>query len=260
MKRREEYNDATAHVSDDVCFDLVLELLPRDQMDLVLRHISSCSPCEKRFQELAGDRERSAVFANTESTTGHRARRAVSQRSVWEPVMYWLGRRRVRLGLAMGLAAVLIGMLILDRPAELDGISIGKLPPYEEVGPLRMALPPASGEALQQGLELYSEGAYEQAARGLGGFSAAGPSEAFRRIYLGSALALSGDFEAALVVLEDVPVDVVPEPWSGEGRWTLFVALRATGQTERAQEIVDELATEPGEVGDRARRFKENDK
>jgi hypothetical protein len=53
---------------------------------------------------------------------------------------------------------------------------------------------------------------------------------------------------------DDVRVELVPEPWGGEARWTRAMALRDVGRAEEAREALRAIADEPGALGDRARR------
>lgn len=80
-----------------------------------------------------------------------------------------------------------------------------------------------------------------------------GQRENLRRIYLGSALARQGAYDGAVEILEPVPFHAVPDPWAGEGRWTLYVAYAASGQASEAEALLNELSREPGPFGDRAR-------
>jgi hypothetical protein len=104
-------------------------------------------------------------------------------------------------------------------------------------------------------LEAYDRGEFERAAEFLRDARASGPVETFRSIYLGSALAWTGDYAGAVEVLEEVPFDLVPDPWSGEARWTLFVSLRGAGNVARADSLLEELKLDSGVIGERARDF-----
>ena len=76
--------------------------------------------------------------------------------------------------------------------------------------------------------------------------------DSMRRIDLGSALAWRGRHDEAIAALEPVPLDLVPDPWAAEARWTLHLALRGAGQDAPAGDLLVELASEPGELGERA--------
>jgi hypothetical protein len=118
---------------------------------------------------------------------------------------------------------------------------------------LRNDVQPGVSEKLQQGIEAYSSGDLRGAADLLENTEVTGQLDNLRRLYLGSAYARLGEYHRAVQELESVTFISVPDPWGGEGRWTLYVALRALVRDEEAKSILEELAREPGEFGDRAR-------
>ena len=78
--------------------------------------------------------------------------------------------------------------------------------------------------------------------------------ETVRKVYLGSALALSGEHREAADILDGVSLDSLPEEWRGEAQWTLYVALDESGREARADSLLQALSQKAGEIGERARR------
>ena len=79
-----------------------------------------------------------------------------------------------------------------------------------------------------------------------------GVAEEVRLIYLGSTELQLGRPGAALVALQRVRLDLVPEPWRGETLWTLYVAHRLGGHREAAESLRRVLSARADSIGARA--------
>ena len=237
------------HVDDDVCIDLILDVLPKSEAEVALRHMACCTDCEKRFKKMAGDWERAAAHTaiNSRPTLVEPADLAG-----WERTRSVLRHRRVQLGFAAVAVVLLLALLIPGRLA--DPVPLHNLPEVTTELRTRTGVIVVPNAALLDALEAYNENDYARAADGLRAIEVSGAADAFRNVYLASSLAWMGRHDEAVAVLEVVPFDLVPEPWSGEARWTMYASLVAGGQHRRAETLLDELAEEAGDVGERARR------
>ena len=255
---REE--EETPHLNEEECEDLILGVLPEAEIDRILKHACSCSSCEALLQKRSAYWEHLRTRSPTADGRVVRRRiRADVHGFGWRQNLRALfGGRRLRLGFGLGLAAgtaAVLWMTLTPSPQpDLGDLPLPWLPPLGDDVRFRHAAPKL-GEDLVAGLEAYAERELSRAIPRLREAEASGPSDAYRRIYLGNALAQTRRYGEAAAVLEPIPFHLVPEPWAGEGRWTLYVALRGAGQKARADSLLRELVEDSGEVGDRARKL-----
>jgi tetratricopeptide (TPR) repeat protein len=109
---------------------------------------------------------------------------------------------------------------------------------------------------LEQGLEAYERGDYRRAVEILDRAGVAGlvaTEGTIRMIYLGNALAWEGKYDEAVRILEGVAFPLLPDEWSEEAQWTLFVAMKRSGRKASADSLLHHLASMEGAVGKRAR-------
>ncbi len=264
------------HFPEGRFIDLLSGLLSDDAAEQVFEHLVVCPACEDHFQALAADRNRLRAsrslpdFARVAAVrTIRSAARAVEPaaagsgaqgrgpglrwRWVFSPSSRWVPR----VAWMLGAAAVVTGIVLLtdSRPAlPPASASLPWLPSAADEVRLRGPEEPGPREALAEGLAAYDRRDFQRAAAVLQGAPASGDWDTIRRIYLGSALALNGQYPDAVSVLRVLPLRSLPSPWGTEGRWVLCVALRASGFVEGADSLLHALAEEPGEVGERARR------
>jgi hypothetical protein len=249
----------TRHITEDDCLDLLHGLLNEKQRDAALEHLGTCATCEQMFARHAAHEERvrargnltvrpdGSVVTEPRSAAGSPAETRGQTRVF--PI-----RRYFRVAAVAAAAAAVILMFVLPGTLQPpDTPELHSLPAPGEQIYLRSDPGTDTGDALQSGIDAYTSGELQLTVELLGGATASGQKENLRRIYLGSALARLGDFEAAVGTLEPVPFHTVPDPWAGEGRWTLYVAYAATGQASEAEALLIELSREPGAFGDRAR-------
>ncbi|HKQ62612.1 MAG TPA: hypothetical protein VJS92_15085, partial [Candidatus Polarisedimenticolaceae bacterium] len=74
------------------------------------------------------------------------------------------------------------------------------------------------------------------------------------KLLLASALLKTGDAAGARATLEELLVVTLPQPYRDRASWILAGALRGEGRAAEAQAILRQLAAEPGELQDAARR------
>jgi len=137
----------------------------------------------------------------------------------------------------------------MERPGEL---LLRWLP--ESTGDLQIrAATETVDPTLAAGFEAYASHDAETAIALLQSAEATGRLEILRKIYLGNALAWEGKYAEAAAILTTVRARILPDPWGSESRWTLYVALRESGDATAADSLLRVLATERGEGGERAR-------
>jgi tetratricopeptide (TPR) repeat protein len=173
----------------------------------------------------------------------------VAPRRLGQRIRVWVGKPRVWT-VALGAAAMLtVGVLSWpDRSVP----SYVRLPAGGEE--LHLRSQGGISPELRDGIAAYADADWERAIELLRDAPADQASDTLRRIYLASAYALTSRPAEALRELDDVRVELVPEPWGGEARWTRAMALRDVGRAEEAREALRAIADEPGALGDRARR------
>jgi TolA-binding protein len=247
------------HVDEDLGLDLLHGLLSHEESERVLEHLAECSPCEKRFQEMVGERERlRALRALPEGARQDRpSRTGRLLKDRWEDFLGSMRRPRFQLAwIPVAAAAVLLFIVLKPDPGTE---MLQQLPTSFEGTRFRASVAASSAE-FEAGLEAYAARDFKRASQLLGKATTSGPLETVRRVYLGSALAWRGKHEEAAKVLEDVALPTLPDPWGVEARWTLYVSLRETGQEAKADSLLRVLAKEAGPVGDRARGLLTDDR
>jgi hypothetical protein len=237
------------HPDDEVLADLAMRVLPGNDARRALDHMASCPECETRFQRIAADWEQSAARAG--ELSGRTIRDIVARPSpsladvLRRPVMRW----------AIGAAAVVVAALIL-LPIRTNGPETPgptRLPLLTHDVLPRSVLPTDQNDALLEGLDAYARDDFRGAIDALQAVETTGPVEALRRVYLASAFVFEGQCDEAIEILEGVPLDAVPDPWSAEALWTQYIALSDCGRATDAERVLRDLAVYPGEPGERAR-------
>lgn len=268
------------HLNEDICLDLLRGFLTAEERDQALTHASTCAACEKLFAQAAGQEERvrargalnvqpggaialepympmepaAAEIERAEAEAAEPASRQHPARARQTTVPTW--KRFFRPTLAAAAVAAAAVVLFLVIPRQDQGSLSDLLQPMANLGEevhLRSESPTGESGNLPKGIEAYKSGDLRRAADLLNNTEANGQLDNLRRVYLGSAYARLGEYEKAVHALETVPFISVPDPWGGEGRWTLYVALRAIGREKEADSLLERLAREPGQFGDRAR-------
>ncbi|MFN8549354.1 MAG: hypothetical protein U0527_15625 [Candidatus Eisenbacteria bacterium] len=252
-----------AHIDEDQAVDLLHGFLAAEESDQAFEHLKRCPVCEELFRRLAGDRERALVEAERhlpELDEQAAARIALPARRVsfFDRMRESFGRRgglAPRLGLALVAAAALVALVLWPRLAphrEADHlrVAIHQLPPVGELIPSRGEGDPYSDE-LVAGLAAYSRDDLALSVLLLEKAKVTGQLEMLRRLYLGSALARRGEYSRAVRILRNLPTTELPDPWNLEARWTLFVALRGSGETTAADSLLVVLRKDSGELGAR---------
>ncbi len=242
----------TPHLDDDLCIDLLAGLLPNEDRERQLEHIRACPACEQLLRRNASERERLHSSA---------AKLAANKRTSVVPLS---SARRSPLRTAgwtagFALAAAITALIVLPHRAKMD-LGLRPMPAFTELTRMR-AEGSASIEAkLAEGLNAYSEARYEQAIPFLrDAAEASARFEMMRRVYLGNALAMTGDHTEAVATLESLPFAVLPDPWAGEAAWTLALSYMESGRMASADSLLALLADQPGAIGLRASVLRASD-
>ncbi len=273
-----ENRSPSPHLDEHLCLDLLQGFLSPSETRKILAHVAVCPSCETLLRERAAENERitatrtlrefpdgslvlerrgsaSATREKTPSTLSTIALRAR------EALIGGVRMPRYRLAGAVALAAVVLLVLVWPRgPRISGGLELPVLPSYSFQLESRDVPESRESEGMMAGVRAYEEREFGRAARLLQAVEASELDEVdrtIRQIYLGSALAWTGQHEAAIRVLETVPFSSVPAPWGREAHWTLLVALEGAGHHASADSLLKILAEKPGEIGDRARRILE---
>ncbi len=253
-----ESANGVGHIDADQCVNLLRDLLEPEERGRVLAHLGACPRCEARFREMAADDELRWARVRLRRDAGGRLfldhRGPVARRAGAGPAwrLSW-----PRIGLWTAAAAVITIAILLLRAAPGPVADLPPLPGVPGQTTFRDAARIA-GPHLAEGLAAYEEGEYDRAVALLSASPVQGPWETMRRIYLASALAMTGRYREAADHLRTVPRADLPDTWDAEARWTLYVALRESSQETAADSLLDVLANEPGSVGERARTERES--
>lgn len=256
------------HLNGDRCLDLLLNLLPHTERDRAFEHIASCATCERLFKMRFAERERlRAAGKLVRGEDGQLALQTLEPdaeakpsaprnplRDVWNRIADAF--RSPRLRLAGGLVAAAVTVLIILIPLRKDDGGIAQphwLPGYSEDLQFRAMIEATADEDLAAGLQAYADRDLDQAVQALEKAETSGTMEKVRKVYLGSALALSGNHTRAIEILESVAARTLPDPWGSEACWSLYVALNESGRAVSADSLLRVLSGESGSVGDRAR-------
>jgi len=236
--------------------DLLNGFLSEKERDRVFAHIRTCGACEALLQERVTDRERLRALHPVPTMEGAGASQPSGLerflRMLLSPIQLLTQKPAAGLAVATAAVALIVVLVVLPDRGE------------QQQGPFWL---PADGTSLQlrdtgggrdldklaAGLSAYGERDLAQSIELLSSIELAGSDELMRRIYLASALTHTGDHERALALLETVRANLLPEPWRSETRWTIYVCLSELNRMEEARALLNELKTEEGEIGDRAR-------
>jgi hypothetical protein len=252
----------TRHLDEDVCIDLLRGLLSAEQRDAVLEHVETCPDCERMFARHAALEERlrarGALKVQTDGSValepGIPGDSAACESPSPSSARVIPFKRYFRVAaVAAAAAAVILIIVVPGLQRSPIPASLRPVPGVGEQIHLRSEPEVAADASFDRGIDAYARNDLQAAVELLRKADVTGQPENLRRIYLGSALARLGDFEGAVEILEPVPFHTVPDPWGGEGRWTLYVAYAATGLASEAEALLNELSREPGPFGDRAR-------
>lgn len=230
------------HVSDDRLIDLAQRLLNPPESDGVLAHVRVCPECETRFREVCREAE-ILRLGPLPVAGGETAARPAS------------GRRRALWAVAAAAVAAVALLLALElrgRRPVADGLDYWLPTEYERIL-VRSGGQPAGDARFSQAIEAYRLRDTQRVAELLQQSSMPEAHDPLKLV-LASALVWERRYEEAKVLLDGLDIYSLPMPWRDRANWILLTALRRKGDSTRAEGILRELASRPGEFRERARR------
>ncbi|MFH1573558.1 MAG: hypothetical protein ABIG68_06210 [Acidobacteriota bacterium] len=268
------------HLNEDQCINLLYELSPPGERERLLAHLESCTACERLFMSRVQERENlraskalrrrpdgrfTVEDMELEDPGGGAGVKPIGMRvrlsqwfsqrlsQWWMDILSDLRQHRVRWTMGFMITAAALLLLVLSQAGPPD-VRVYRLQPVPDE--IQTHLGPGSsapGGGLMLGFQAYAEGDFDAAMDRLRTAEAPEDLEAFRAAFLGSALALRGEFNEAMAVLRSADLNALPLPWRCEAEWTLYVALMRKGREAEADALLRAIAREPGAVGERAR-------
>lgn len=242
-----------AHINEDRLMDLLGGLLDAEDERATLAHLKRCALCEEHFRMLVQERETLRAKPAPRVVGGHVVLPAYDARNKVVP----LRRRRARwigAGAAVAAATLAVVFWSVFSPSPSGALKYW-MPTSED--PAAAEAEPSEMRELQDALRAYEAHDTKRAVRLLE--SAELPdgddqAEAIRRLYQASALVNEGHADRALRLLDRIDAGRLPDPWRCRAGWVRYLALRKSGQDERAHELLGHLADEVGDVGEMARK------
>src|SRR5678815_2453671 len=227
------------HITETRLMDLAAGLLSSAEQRDVTGHVRSCAECENRLRLIVADRE-SARSGPAPALSDGKIQLARKKR-----------RPAILVPAAIAAAVVLVvavGILVVNHK---DSVPDYWIPITGETVILRTV-----DDGMTDALRAYqahdAKAAVEEL-RAFTPFSDDPAASTLRDVYLASALVNAGRSSESLELLERLTLNFLPGQWRGHARWVRYVALRRTDQDKEADEVLDALAAEPGEMGDKAR-------
>jgi hypothetical protein len=245
---------STAHLTEDEIMDLLQSDSGRAaEDDELLQHLRRCDLCERTFAERAGrmERLRAGPIPRWEPGRGFvldaspPPRERARAPSVARRIVAWV---------PIAAAAAVLAMIVvpsLRGPRDSTPSRPYWMPVDGDLLALRSSGDPNLDD-LGSALDAYRAGDAANAARLLEAVTVETELDELRRIYLASALVLSGQPARAAEVLAGIDLDTVPMPWRDRAWFTLHKAYAALGRRDEARAIAGRLRDSP-EVGDRVR-------
>lgn len=276
------HDDAGPHLDEDRVLDLLLDLPPERELEAIGRHLARCRRCEDLLRHRGAQMERRRACGKPQAWPESDVAAEGSEEREWKPepiaasrtperpergsgrdwraeTRRWLAgalwHPRYAIGLGVG-GLIILGLLSLTvRPHRTVSPPLVAewLPSAAETLNLRNNPDQEEFVALSAALRAYDRRDLPAAIQALSAVHAIGAMDNLRLVFLGSALTQAGDYPRAVRILRSCSLDELPEPWRGEGGWTLLVALRLAGYDGAADSLARVLAKQEGTIGVRAR-------
>jgi len=243
------HSTPASHPDADTWLDFLHGLLEPAEQERVLGHLETCGTCEDEFRRTAASHARGRAAVSRLGAAAPPPR-ALKTRGTMRRFPAW------RLTAAAAILALAVGIPVSRRTSERAAPVLEpapKLPAPKLRGAIRGLVSTAADSGVVRGIEAYNQGDLARA-RELLLPDTDGLMEPARRLYLGTVLLELGDATGARDVLQTLDYERIPEPWKSESRWTLARALGNAGNRTASDSLLRVLASEEGEVAERARR------
>lgn len=228
------------HITETRLIDLAAGLLSSAEQRDVMGHVRWCAECENRLRLIVADRE-STRSSPAPALSDGRIQLARKNR-----------RPAILVPAAIAAAAVVlvvaVGLLVVDHE---DSVPDYWIPITGEAVILRTV-----DDAMTDALRAYQAHDAKAAVEELRAFTPSSDdptASTLRDVYLASALVNAGRPSEGLELLKSPTLNYLPGQWRGHAQWVRYVALRRTDKDKEADEVLDALGAEPGEMGDKAR-------
>jgi hypothetical protein len=253
------------HPDGDTLLNLMLGLLPEAEEQHLFAHLAACPQCERGFQELCACHERTRAagtprFEENGQLVSAGSPAAARRRA---PARTWAAAFLRRPAVALVGAAAIVLLVLALRPhrapevpgpsAQPPGAGIPWLTTRDVSRQVREAGGAQPLAEFDEALRAYAAHDLPRAVELLAAARVPESVEAYRRVFLGSALALSGrQAEAARVLLGAVEPEL-RDPLRLEAYQTLYAALSRSGRQASADSLLHALENHPSQLGAWAR-------
>jgi len=245
---------ANKHLTEDRLIDLLAGLVSNEEQTSAVAHMRECTLCEDHFRMLARERETllakpSPRFVGGEIVLPSYEVIHLRPRILQSKRARWIG------GATVAAAAVALAFALhLVGPSPSDAEDYW-LPALEEA--IETSPQPGPPTQLQMALEAYEDHDPARALALLENTNAPQPDEqkeTLKRLYQASALVNENRAGEAQQILDDLDISSLQEPWRGRAHWVRYLTLRKNHQDNVADEILESLLQDPGEIGEMARQ------
>ena len=221
-------------LDESTLIDLAHGLVPEPERKELLDHLRECQQCENAFRAVVRERER---LRATDWPISRVPRATRSKVVGWTAV-----------------AAVAAIALLVVLPRMNDGPSRAQywIPVEQEAMVLRSTNGELGNGAVDGALDAYLRRDAAAAVVELEEFQAPNENETsktLRDLFLASALVNDGRYQEADDILSSMFVETIPTQWRRQARWVRYLAWSGLGRDAEAHELLQELSTEPGEIG-----------
>ncbi len=256
---------APAHLDDDVLLNLMLGLLSEEQERPVFAHLEACPQCERALQALCARHALTRAAGSPRFLGGGELIRAeqpdVAKVNPAHPKWAAVLLRRPAIAIAGAVITVLLIVVLWPRPTPMVSGPPGVRPApgiewltTRDVG--RQVREAGGGGSLAEfdaALDAYASRDLPRALELLTAARVPESVEAYRRVFLGSALALNGHYAEAARILRDAAEPELRDPLRLEAYKTLCAALSLSGRPESADSLLRALEDHPSSLGAWAR-------
>ena len=148
------------------------------------------------------------------------------------------------------MAAAVVFMLALPKPMPWRDLMV----PLPSDGDALLLRGGGEADSLRVALQLQAQDQHLRVLLSLQHPYADPALEVFRQLVVANSLAQNGKYSAAEQMLSELPLNSLPSPWREHSIWLHYITRRALLDHDGADSVLQQLAEDPGEFGERARR------